>query len=311
MDRLTSMRIFATVVDLGAFTAAADRLDLSRAAVSKHVADLEQSLGSRLLNRTTRSISLTEAGEVYFSRCKQILDDIETAESEVNGLSTEPRGVLKLNAPMSFGQRRLGPLLAEFQRRYSQLELDVSLNDRLIDVVEEGYDLVIRISKPEDSSLVARRIAQCRFAIAAAPGYLERHGTPQTPEELSDHTCLQYSYAWAARQWHFCGPDGEHVIDTSGPLIANNGELLCAAATAEMGVCLLPTFILCDALNEGTLVQVLPGYAPPPIGVYLVFPTSRLMSAKVRCFIDFMVEAIGDPPAWDVGLPLVFDPSNS
>ena len=299
MDRLTSMRVFVAIAELEAFTAAADRLDMSRAAVSKYITDLEQHLGGRLFNRTTRKVSLTEAGHAYFTRCKQVLEDIEDAESVVSGLSSEPRGVLRLSVPMSFGFRQLAPIIADFHRKYPGIEVDLSLNDRIIDVVEEGYDLVLRITQPEDSSLVARRIADCRFAIAASPDYLKRHGQPQRPEDLSDHQCLQYSYAWSTQLWKLREANDDIRIRVTGPLTTNNGEMICAAAIEGMGICLLPTFICCDALRTGQLQQILSDHTPAPIGIYLVYPSSRLLSTKVRRFIDHTVECIGDNPAWD------------
>ena len=301
MDRLISMQVFIAVAEGEAFTAAADKLDMSRAAVSKYTADLEQHLGSRLFNRTTRRVSLTEAGRTYYTRCKQILSDIDDAESLVSGLTAEARGLLRINAPMSFGFRQLGPIIAAFHRRYPGIEIDLSLNDRLIDIVDEGYDLVVRITKPEDSSLVARRVAPCHFVLAAAPDYLKEHGRPESPLDLKNHQCLHYSYAWSSQQWKLEDRDGEeHVVKVDGPLTANNGEMLCTAAIEGMGICLLPTFICCDELRNGTLERVLPEFAPPPVGIYLVYPSTRLLSTKVRTFIDFMVEQIGDQPAWDI-----------
>lgn len=293
------MQVFATVVDLGSFTGAADKLDLSRGAVSKHVADLEQQLGGRLLNRTTRRISLTEAGQVYFARCKQILEDVSTAEMEVGGFSSEPRGELRINAPMSFGQHQLPPLIAEFHKRYPQVNLQLTLSDQLVDVIDEGYDLVLRISQPKDSSLVARRIATSRSVIAASPDYLAEHGTPQHPDDLREHRCLQYQYMMSGQKWVLSDGENEWAVPTSGPLMANNGEMLCGAAIAGMGITWLPTFICCDALRSGELVQILDDYSTEPTGIYLVFPSTRLMSAKVRTFIDFAVEFVGDKPAWD------------
>ena len=296
------MHIFTAVVETRAFTQAADKLDISRAAVSKHVADLEAQLGGRLLNRTTRSVSLTEAGSAYYDRCRQILDDIDDAECLVNGLSSEPRGTLRINAPMSFGTRHFAPLVAGFCARNPRIDVDLTLNDRLIDMVDEGYDLLVRIAHPSDSSLVARRISNSQSVLAASPAYLDRAGRPEVPADLATHQCLRYSYAWSSQNWQL--REGEKTFDVAvqGPLTANNGDVLCGAAIAGMGICRLPTFICGEALERGELELVLPGYTPPAEGIYLVYPSKRFLSAKVRQFIDFIVEETTNSDVWDFGM---------
>lgn len=299
MDLLTGMRVFTHVVEANSFTAASDRLGLSRAAVSKHIAQLEAHLGGRLLNRTTRRISLTEAGQAYFDRCKQILEDVSDAECVVSGLSTEPRGTLRLNVPMTFGITQVAPLLQRFNARYPRVEIELSLNDRLIDVVEEGYDLVIRIAELQDSNLIARRLATSRHVICASPAYLDRHGRPVTPAELTTHACLRYSYTQHSNEWLLIGADSEQRVRISGPLLTNNGAAICTAAENGLGIAMLPTFIAGQALRKGTLEHVLNGYDCPQLGIYAVYPSNRHLSAKVRAFIDFLDTEFSDTPHWD------------
>jgi len=251
MDRLISMRIFTSVVENSGFSAASEKLGLSRAAVSKHIAQLETHLGGRLLNRTTRQISLTGVGRVYYASCKQILEDIDVAECVVSGLSNEPRGALRINAPMSFGSHRIAPLLARFNTLHPAVEIDLSLNDRLVDVVEEGYDLVIRIADLADSNLIARRLAPSHQVLCASPVYLQTHGIPQHPQDLGRHACLRYSYSRHADEWRLQGPAGELRVRINGPLLSNNGEALCNAAENGLGIALLPTFLAGDAIRAG------------------------------------------------------------
>ena len=303
MDRLTSMSVFVTVVDQGNFSAAAEHLQLSRATVSKHIAALENCLGGRLLNRTTRRISLTEAGQAYYQRCKQILDDVIEAECVVTGFSTEPRGLLRINAPMSFGIKQFASIIATFCQLHPDIDIELSLNDRIVDVVEEGYDLVIRISQLKESSLIARKLAPCRQVLCASPDYLELHGRPLVADDLDRHTCLHYAYSEAGKNWILHGPDGEHRIRIQPQLTANNGEVLYTAARQGLGIVLLPTFIVGDAIRAGDLEIILPDYQPQEINIYAVYASRQHLSAKVRAFIDFTVGQIGAQPVWDAGLP--------
>lgn len=290
MDRLTSMQAFVAVVESGGFTTAAERLPISRAGVSKHINMLETHLGVRLLNRTTRQISLTEAGQAYYERCVQILADIADSECLVTGLTSEPYGSLRVNAPMSFGRQHLAPLLNRFRARFAQVEIDLNLTDRFVDVVEEGYDIVIRIAMLKDSSLFARRIAPCKHVLCASPAYLEQHGTPASPAQLAGHSCLHYRHLEDGREWILQGPDGEHRIPVKGPLTANNGDVICTAACDGMGIALLPTFIVAEPIQAGRLQLVLPDYCPAEIHIHAVYPSKKFMSVKVRSFIDFLVE---------------------
>ncbi len=302
MDRLTSMSVFVMVVDQASFSAAAEKLKLSRASVSKHIVALENCLGGRLLNRTTRRISLTEAGQAYYQRCKQILDDVVEAECVVTGFSSEPRGLLRVNAPMSFGTKQLAGIVATFCQMHPAIDVELSLNDRFIDVVEEGYDLVIRITQLKESSLIARRLAPCRRVLCASPDYLKLQGQPVEPADLEQHTCLHYAYFEGGTNWVLNGPGGEHRVRIHPQLTANNGDVLYAAARQGLGIALLPTFIVGDAIRAGNLDVILPAYQPPEINIYAVYASRKHLSAKVRAFIDFTAGQIGEQPAWDVGI---------
>jgi len=303
MDRLISMSVFAAVVEHENFTAAAEHLKISRASASKHISALEDSLGGRLLNRTTRHISLTEAGKAYYQRCKKILEDVEEAECVVTGFSAEPRGLLRINAPMSFGIRQLGGIVSRFCQALPAIQVELSLNDRFVDIVEEGYDLVIRIARLADSSMVARKLAPCFRVLCASPSYLATQGYPSNPEELSQHSCLHYTYLESDKHWVLNAPDGtEHRVVIQPPLVANNGDALCSAAIEGLGIVMLPTFIVGDAIRAGELEIILPDYRPPDINLYSVYPSSRHLSAKVRAFIDFAIKEIGEQPSWDLEL---------
>ena len=299
MDRLRGMRIFVEVVNSGSFTAAAEKIGLSRAQISKSVMLLEQYLGTRLLNRTTRRISLTEPGRVYYERSSALLDEIDEIEAVVSNESGEARGRLTLSAPTSFGILHLQNAIPVYLEKYPDVQVSLSLADRFIDVVAEGFDLVIRIAELEDSSLVARRLAPCKRILCAAPGYLEKHGTPQVPQDLAIHQCLVYSNELKPDTWRLTGPDGYEAIKVNGPVCADNGDILRAAAVAGLGVTLLPTFIVGPDLRSGKLRQVLPNFCPPEIAIHAVFPSRRWLSPKVRSFVDFLTEYFGGQPEWD------------
>ena len=303
MNKLQAMQAFVAVVDHQGFHAASGSLPFSRAAVSKYVAELEQSLGGRLLNRTTRRVSLTEAGRAYYERCREILGAVEEADCVVTGMTATPTGTLRVNAPMSFGIRQMGPLVATFRQRYPEIQVDLVLADRMVDMVEEGFDVTLRIARPADSSLVARRVAPCRFVVVAAPAYLEAAGRPETPGDLRHHECLIYSYAPSPRSWRFGAKGSEIVVEVNGALSANNGDMLCEAAMAGVGVAILPTFIVCDALRAGSLVTLLEDFPVEPVNIYAVYPSARFLSTKVRLWIDLLVEMLGDNPHWDLGYP--------
>lgn len=302
MDRLTSLTVFVRTVELGSQAAAAAELGLSRTMLGRHLQALEQRLGARLINRTTRKQSLTEAGLAFFTRASAALHELEAAERSVSSLQVEPRGVLRLNAPMSFGARHLAAAIAAYAERHPLVRVEMVLNDRVVDLVEEGYDLAIRIGRLADSSLIARRLAPCRLVLCASPRYLERHGVPQRPADLARHNCLLYSYSAERNQWSFRMGGTEETVAISGNLVANNGDAVVTAALAGQGIVLQPTFIVGDALRAGTLVRLLPGHEIPSLDIHAVYPHPRNLSPKVRSFVDFLVERFSRRPAWDEGL---------
>lgn len=299
MDRLNAMSTFVQVVDGGSFSSAAERLGLSRAQVSKSVMQLEAQLGTRLLNRTTRSIGLTDSGRVYYQRCREILEQVAEAEECARDDTAEPRGVLTVGAPTTFGRLHLQPLIPQFLARHPDVQLSLSLADRFLDVVGEGFDLAVRIAELEDSSLIARRLAPCRRVLCASPDYLARRGRPQVPQDLAIHACLVYSNELRADTWTLHGAAGIERIRVNGPVCADSGDVLCAAAEAGLGVTLLPTFIVGDGLRAGRLVQVLEEFCPPDLAINAVYPSRRFLAARVRSFVDFLAEAFAGRPAWD------------
>lgn len=296
------MLVFARVVEEGGFSAAAEKLTLSKSAVSKQVAKLEDQLGVRLLNRTTRRISLTEAGELFFVRAQEVVAAAEAAEQAATSLQDAPRGTLRLNAPVSFGQRHLGPAIPEFLFDHPDLSIDMTLTDRFVDLVKEGYDMAIRIGNMPDSSLIQRRLCDMRPMVLASPDYLVRRGIPTTPVELTRHSCLCYAYLATGDEWRFAGPEGVIRVRVSGQMRANNGDMLMEAAIAGMGIVQLPSFICSDAVRGGLLVPILTDYTLPPAAIHAVYPHARHVSAKVRAFVDFLAQRFGSKPYWDEGL---------
>lgn len=298
-NRLELIASFVQVVASGGFTAAASRLGLSRAVVSKHVIALERRLGVQLLNRTTRRVAATEAGLAYYERCARILAELEEADLAISRLQAQPRGTLKVNAPMSFGTLHLAPAIATFAGLYPELRVNLVLNDRFVDMLDEGFDVGIRIGRLEDSTLIVRRIAPARRVLCAAPAYLARRGAPRHPRELATHACLQYGYLASGTTWKLSGPDGEHAVAIEAAVCVNNGEVLRDLAIGGLGIALLPTFIVGPALAEGALLPLLDDYRAPETNINVIYPPSRHLSAKVRVFTDFLVERIGPTPYWD------------
>jgi DNA-binding transcriptional LysR family regulator len=303
LDRVTSMQVFVRVAALGSFSAAARALNLSQTMVTKHVAALEERLGVKLLHRSTRRLVLTEGGRTYLAACERILAEIEEAEASASLDRIEPRGILRLNVPLTFGFRHIAPAIPEFTRLHPAVSFDLGLADRYVDLIEEGLDLAIRIGRLKDSSLVARRLAACRTVVCAAPSYLKEHGTPQTLDDLARHNCLGYTLpsAIGANRWTF-GTDGETVVPVQGNLRANNGDALLAAAVAGQGLIYQPTFIVGDGLRDGSLVPVLGGYPTYQLGIHAVLPSGRQAPAKVRTFLAFLTHRFAPEPAWDRGL---------
>src|SRR5690349_14725809 len=296
------MAVFVKVVESSSFAAAARHFRMSPAMVSRHVQALEEQLGARLLNRTTRRVSPTEVGQAYYQRVRQILADVEEADRLASDLQATPRGLLRITSSQSFGIRHLAPAIADYLALCPEVQIDVTLNDRYLELIEEGFDVAIRIGHLEDSSLVARRLAPIRMALCAAPGYIAQHGAPQTPDDLAQHNCLVYTYAASQSEWRFVdGARKEHAVRITGRLLANNGDVLRTAALEGQGIVLGPTFILGEDIRAGTLVRLLPNMAPPEVGLYAVYPPSRHLSVKVRSFVDFLVARFGGEPEWDRG----------
>lgn len=301
MDRLSAMEVFVRVVETGGFSAAARDLGLSKSAVSKQVAAIEERLGARLLNRTTRRLSPTDAGAAYHARAVRLLAEAEEMEAEIGQLASSVRGTLRINAPVTFGIRHLGPLLPDLMSAHPDLEVDLVLNDRVVDLVDEGFDVAVRIAQLADSSLMARRLCRSRRLVVASPAYIARRGAPQTPEDMADHDCVLYSYLLREGAWDLSGPDGRRaaVRITRGRLRANNGDVLLQAAIDGLGLAMMPTFIVGPALADGSLIRVLPEWQDDTGSVYAVHPHARFTPAKVRVFVDFLAQRFHGEPAWD------------
>ena len=299
MENLSAMIVFARVVEAKSFSTAARQLGMSKSTVSKHVSRLEDRLGARLLNRTTRRLSPTEVGLAFYERCARIATAVEEAEAAAMRLQSSPRGTLKVNAPMSFAVLHIAPAIPEFVARHPELSVDMTMNDRVVDLIDEGFDLAVRIGELPDSSLIARRLTANRLVVCAAPAYLARHGAPRVPAELGAHNCLGYTLGATSNEWRFLGPGGEHRVRVSGNFQANNGDALRRAAREGLGVVTLPTFIAGEDLRSGALRAVLADYALPESAVYAVYPHNRHLSAKVRAFVDFLVERFGPRPYWE------------
>lgn len=301
MDRLRAFEVFTTVVARNGFAKAADALDTSPANVTRYVADLEAHLGTRLLNRTSRRISLTEAGAALYERLRNVLDDVAEAEAAASADSLTPRGRLRINAPLSFGVLHLAPLWPRFMALYPQVELDVSLSDRVVDLVEEGFDLAIRISRGGSQVHVARKLAVSRNIVCASPEYVAAHGAPASPADLERHACVAYTLTAAPDEWQFLDPAGQPYAARIRPRFAtNNGDTVCAMALSGQAIAWLPTFIAGEDLRSGRLVRLLPDHAQPPIDILAIYPSRRHLSAKVRAMVDFLAEAFRGVPGWEI-----------
>lgn len=288
MDILNCMKTFVAVVESESFTAAGTRLDISKALVSKYVGILEDHLGTRLLNRTTRRLSLTESGLAYYERCLQILADVDEAEQVAGQSAVMPRGTLKVAMPVSFGTVRIAPLLTEYMRRYPEVRLDIALADRRVDLIEDGYDLAIRVGNLPESGLIARKLATDRIVLCASPAYLQAHGTPLAPEELKQHACLNYSYSSSGDEWFFGTGKMRAAVYVDGPMRANNGDMLRLAALDGAGLIWQPHFIVADDLQAGRLVELMTDRRSTELGIYAIYPSRKHLSAKVRTFVDYL-----------------------
>lgn len=298
MDRIQSMEVFVKVAQTGSLSAAASQLGVSKSSVSKHISALEERLGVLLLNRTTRRLSLTELGLAYREHAQRILADIEETELGIQEHTIEPKGKLKVNAPMSFGILHIAPILPSFMLLHPRIEVELTLDDRRVDLIDEGYDLAIRIGKLDDSNLIARRLASVHFVCAASDRYLARHRPIGQPEDLASHNCLRYNMSRQLGEWRFARGAESRAVKVAGSLVANNGDALREAAISGLGIIYLPAFIIGADLQSGRLRQLMPEWDTPLIDINAVFPEQRRLQPKLRRFVDFMAEALRRPGIW-------------
>ena len=296
MDRLTAMGLFVRIVETGSFSAVAREMNMTQPTVSKQLTALEKQLKTRLLNRSTRQLSLTEAGSAYFDSSKRILDIVNDAEANLGVLQTQLTGVLRINSSIGLGQMYLGPLVLKFQKAHPGLMIDMTYADRFVDLVEEGVDVAIRIGKLVDSSLAARRIGTSERCLIATPAYLKKNGTPETPQDLVHHNCILYAYLSTGSEWLF-GNAGEIRVKVSGTLRANNGEAIRQAVMADIGIAASPAWLIQDDLKSGKVIEILRDFTPPPGEINAVYPSGRHVSAKVRAFTEFVKAEFEKIPA--------------
>lgn len=297
MDRIASMWAFVKVVENGGFSAAARRLELSPTMVSNHVQALEERLGARLLNRTTRKVNLTEVGKAYYERCVQILAEIDEADLAAGATQAVPRGPLRINTSVALA-RLVARLGSEFTDRYPEVSIGIHMTDRMVDMVEEGFDLAVRMAPAGESSLIRRHLATYDYVICGAPAYFERRGTPRKPADLANHNCLRYTHSPFGTEWRFTGPGGEEAVKISGNLETNSVETLRVAALAGQGLLLAPSFLVALELKSGSLVPTLKGYRPPAYPISVLYPHRRHLPVKVRSFIDLAALRFADKNYW-------------
>jgi len=301
MDRLTEMEAFATVVDQGGFTDAARKMGISKSAVSKHVSSLEARLGARLLNRTTRRVSPTEIGLVYYDRARRVLNDAGEADSIVTAMQSAPSGVLRMSVATDFGVSLLSPVLDEFLDEFPDISVNMVLKNRYDELISEGFDMAIRIGEMEDSSLRARKVSQTTQRLIASPKYFQQHGRPTRIDDLNDHRLLHFSNQSSANVWKIAAPSGEvRQVRGTGWLTVNDGQSLLNAAVKGMGIAYLPSFLYHDAMAQGLVEDVIPELPMTTLGIYAVYPPGRFTQPKVRAFIDFLVERFANkgPDIW-------------
>jgi len=301
MDKFDSIRAFTQVVVSGGFAAASREMGLSRSAVNKLVIALENELGVQLLHRSTRVVTPTETGLAFYDRCVEILASLSEAERSITQLHEEPRGRLRMNAPMSFGTMHLAPALADFLRQYPDLQVQLTLSDRFIDPIEEGFDITVRIAQPSASaSLIVHPLVSAPRVLCAAPTYFETHEIPVHPDELRHHSCLHYGQLAVENQWTLIGSDQEYTVSVKGVLCSNNGEVLRDAAVRGLGITLLPMFIVAEELQQGKLQIVLPDYHPPELSIFVIYPVNRHLSIKIRLLVDFLQQRFGYQSTWNL-----------
>jgi DNA-binding transcriptional LysR family regulator len=292
MDRFAAMEAFVRVVEAGSFVAAAERLGISTSSLSRQVAELEHHLGVRLLNRTTRRLSLTETGQSYYERCVALLADVQEAEAIAGQTAASPRGTVRLTCSHSIAEQRVAPAIAVFVGRHPDVKFELTVAERIVDLVEEGFDLAVRVGAVGGERLVARRLGSMQLVLCAAPSYIERHGAPRHPDEIPRHSALSYAYAASPRVWRFVGADGNaHEFRVAGSLHANSGDALRSAAEAGLGLICEPDFLVAGALAAGRLVRLLPEFQAGGGEIWAVYPTRRHLSLKVRLFVDHIAAA--------------------
>lgn len=296
---LAGVLMFAKVVEARSFTATAELLGVSQAQVSKEISRLEKALGARLLNRTTRRLSLTEVGGAFYEHCKRIVEELEGAKASVASHYAEPVGLLRVTTPVAFGINHIAPGISDLVERYPKLQVDLMLNDRLVNLAEEGFDIAVRIVKQPQATLVARQLAPIRWAVCAAPAYFARHGRPSRVAELAEHNCLLYPQISSNNQWEFRRDGQSFAVTIAGNFVANSGEALREAAIGGLGIVMLPTFMIGEELKSGRLQQVLSDYDVPASMAYAVYLPNRYLSPKVRAFIDFFIHRFQPEPYWD------------
>lgn len=302
MDRLESDRMFVAVMEMGSFTAAAERLGTSSGQASKLVSRLESALGVRLLSRTTRAVTPTEAGQAYFDRLRPLLDEFDTLDAAVRDASHAPRGRLRLTAPLTFGTMEIAPALNAFAEKFPEIELDVGFTDRVVSLVDEGYDLAVRVGRPGDSSMIARKLCNVRVVVVGSSAYLDRAGEPATPEELSKFDCILDTNFREPGRWPFRDAKGSAItLPVSGRIRYSNTEACLNAAEAGLGLTCVPSFIVGEALRSGRMRRVLQAYETEPYGVHALYPHSRHLAGKVRVLVDFLIERYRGTPHWEKG----------
>lgn len=302
MDRLGSDRMFIAVMETGSFVGAAERLGTSSGQASKLVSRLEAELGVRLLNRTTRAVSPTEAGQAYYGRLRPLLEELDSLDLSIRNISQAPRGRLRVTAPLTFGTTELTPALNDFVGRYPEIELDVSFSDRVVNLVDEGFDMAIRVGRPSDSSLIIRKLCEVRIFVVGSSDYLDRHGSPERPEDVAQHHCIIDTNFRDPNRWPFKDIEGgERALPVSGRIHYSNAEACLRAAEAGLGLACVPGFVAGEAIRSGKVIRLLKPFETEPYGVHALYPHSRHLAAKVRVLVDFLVERYRGTPRWEAG----------
>lgn len=300
VENISDLLVFTHTINGGSLSAAGRELGLSLAVTSKRLQRLEQQLGVRLLNRSTRHLSLTDEGNDYYHYCVRILAELEEGEEQVTRSSKEPTGTLKVSVPAAFGRLHIAPLVPQYLSRYPRVKLSLNLSDSMVDIVNAGYDVAVRIGELKDSSLIARTLGRDRRVVVATPSYLQQHGTPQTPQELAQHNALLFSNTVHLDQWQFIDKNNHsEIVKVSGNLETNNCDALREAIYADLGIALRPLWDVWQDLREGKLVRLLPAYTPPSYTIHAVYPSRRLLPRKTRLFIELLLEKFGETPYWD------------